>query len=1587
MYLHRCVFISIVFLLSVLMAYAADTSAVILRAATPIRIDGNANEWAGVGVSYPLSGAVQNAASFQAVYDDTNLYLCVLVNDDSPMKNSTSRSDAPMLLKGGDAISICLGPVNGQGMNQRFMIAQLEGQPVVELYRPISATKQTYRFASPVAAVTLDYVAAANGSRAAMRPTPTGYCAEVAIPWQLIDLSPAADLTIPFDVQVIFSNAAGNSNASTVWWNSTGNGPLCTVDLPTEAQLYPTAWGTARLMLQMPTIADNTASQKAAVGVPITFTIPMQAKVSMVVENSDGWIVREMLVAESMAAGAHTITWDGRDDYGDPLPPGNYRWRLGYFQGIGSKRIGGAGNSAKPSYRTPDGKGDLGAVHGLVVAVSADATGVYHLGGCEEGNPGFTKLNVNGECQWKHSLGGFGVGRATATDEKYVYMIVTANGKTELVRMDSANGRDVSIGAGGPRVKLGNEALAIGELAIVGNSAYFSVTSENRIGVVDLTTGTLKTSLAIPHPTGICKMDETHLYVCTDNSLKTFDLAGGQSTLVANNLDSPRAVCTDAAGQIYVAEHGARQQITIYTPQGQVVRHLGRAGGRPATSNPYDPQGLYQVCSVAIGPDGNVWFIEDTNTRRMGVLTPQGTWVKDIFPTIPSQGGAGVDLDDMSRVFYHPGYGSLIAQAKIDYKTGQWNLESLYNMTQTGNYTEPASGDLAARSTGDVFAAPVAFTGTNKIRYYWQEGRIASLWLLENGRMVPVQLVGGRGTGDGAIAPGDKYYSWSDANGDGKQQADEVESSTTGLNGARWMGRDLTIYGLEGFLKPYKVDPRGVPYYHPGSLQPYITEGNGIDFYLRDAVGMGIQVSPPNADGGSYFTGNLGAAQERAFWDRCTYSRLVRVKDGKVQWVIGKHDGRKLHTGDQTFIFRPQGEVDDVVVVGDVDFHLMAYTSDGLELGDLMPHPQRQLTPESIVQENVQSGHFFRDPITGKPLVVIGSGTEALTLEVTGMEPGSITRMNGTVTLPTAQPLDQQTAKSYAILNRTWLNDNGLGAGMDGESWGDWADDIPSIAISDEKALVGDVRLRRDCGNLYLFASVITPQAKFADPASAAVTQYGKIDGVELLLGGWKNDDKVGVTRIFMTAQNINNSLRGSAFAIDPGKTAPVPMPDIKVVVREMLNRQGYHLEAEIPLSLLPEYSKDTMVTFKRNYWPGGVRGGTWNEKFTERKRDFLGWRGPLQMDVAILQAKDGVETQRISWTNGVELMKDYRDTKNWGLAAIPVGASPVDEFSIADRVTGNALYTNDATVRVESNMAANTVIQRYLISELRDTPLSTDPRWGNTLPINYTIIGKEGDTTLTMWAQTADGSIWSSQPAMIYFSTARSTVTATPVITSDLADTCWVRWQTTADCYAYAAYRAEGEIAWRSTPLETAHGKSHRHQLLGLVPGKRYEVEIHDGTITEPIISYTQLPNYRTDAAPEIPLAGLHTSASSCWSTDSDSSNALNGIGYGWRNNQSDTGWWQIDLGKRFTLGKLTYQGRTNDAMIKEFNIYLSDSLSDWGAPIASGQFTIRDQQQEIPILDQKAGRYLRVDGISRNIIPGYIGMLRLRAFGTAVE
>ncbi len=1318
------------FLLSILLlglfpgaAHAAP--AAIVKVAQPVVLDQPA-QWPAITAVQRMTTAGGEAAQWTACFDATHLYLLVRVRDDSPLKNSAGATDPAMVIKGGDAVGFCFESPDKQ--QERIVAAQVDGQPLVVCYRPVSSRKKPYTFGSPVSTYVMDYVAPLPAARAVFTPIAGGYAVGLALPWKALGLTPREGLEFPFDAQVIFSDPAGTKNIATAWWHSRGNGPACTVDLPSEARLYADLWGTARLFDADPGPQPETASvsdspvtdPEGLQPVPIIFTLPRACQVSLVIADATGWIVAEPLRAQAMSAGTHTIYWNGRGYRDMPLPPGKYTWRLGYFNGVRSHFYGAVGNSGRPPYPSADKKGSVGGIHGGPAAVAADAGGIYLLHAGEEGEHGLRKVTATGDVRWTRSLGGFGDGRAVTSDGTRAWMIAGFP-ELALICMDATTGRDLPMGTQ-PRIPLGDPKKGFGGLAVIGGKAYISVATENQVLVFDLTTGIAEAAIPLPKPGRLCRQDATHMLAISDDTVVRIDLTNRAVTTLIPGLTAPTALTQDATGRLYVAESGAKQQITQFAPDGSSLRSFGKPGGRAATVLKYDPLEFRNIIDLMIDADGQLWFVEAgwTAPRRIGCLTTDGKWVRDYCGPVYCSSGMVVDLDDPSSVYYHLGPSWMKTHIGFSpthrWQDATWQIEAIYYLSQSGTET-PATPDLMLGPASPSFAAGITFVGDNGVKYFWIDGETtytrgqpAALWRWADDRWRPagIQAQAGK-TG------------WTDRNGDGLVQDDEYSKTPAPDGGWRWLGRDLTLYGRQGFWKPTRLDERGVPDYDGGVHTPYATRPFPV--WLQPLLGNSeVAVSRPGADGAVYYLANLGNGQGRAFWDRASENKLIKVKDGQVQWWVGHHDGSNRGNGDLTFTYNICGIEDGVIVVADVANQYTAYTDDGLTLGWLLTddNGRPRWSDDSYVSAERFSGQFIKDPKTGKYLLFCGASESLQVREVLGISPKEITRLTGEVTLVSSMPRSTPAKGATLIPYATWECSNGRFNGIDGEDWEWWPRDYDAVTIRDGKRVVGDVRLRRDAGYLHLFADVQQPADFQAGTGNTPAEPAGQADGVELLLGplvpAHRRAPVAGDTRVFLSARrDAQGRPVGTAWFTRPaGSPVPaspwlrpmttwgvlegtpvkealeaagtwMPIPGAKVAVARRPDGQGYRLEAEIPLALFPELTTRTPVTFTR--WTAD--NNHWSKRYTEERFDLA---GPVRLNVAIFTSDAAGAVRRLPWLpDNAPAM----DPGTWGVANGAVKVS----WAAQPGATSYRLY-RAATANLADARLVETVAQRTQTSD-----------------------------------------------------------------------------------------------------------------------------------------------------------------------------------------------------------------------------------------------------------------------------------------------
>ncbi|MDQ3566153.1 MAG: hypothetical protein M3436_19400 [Pseudomonadota bacterium] len=208
-----------------------------VRATPDWLVDGGDAEWTAQAET-KVEGSSGHVARFRTAWDAQNFYASILVIDSSPLINGSGKPE--LIIKGGDAVGFCFGT---PGLNQKIVFADVGGAHVNMAYRPVWPIKKPYTFSSPVSSVTLEYVGAINPQSMPQRLSDSEYWLEVAIPWTQLGITPQAGMQIPFDVQVIFGDPAGDTNIYTAWWHSRSAETAATFDLPTEAKLYPSLWG------------------------------------------------------------------------------------------------------------------------------------------------------------------------------------------------------------------------------------------------------------------------------------------------------------------------------------------------------------------------------------------------------------------------------------------------------------------------------------------------------------------------------------------------------------------------------------------------------------------------------------------------------------------------------------------------------------------------------------------------------------------------------------------------------------------------------------------------------------------------------------------------------------------------------------------------------------------------------------------------------------------------------------------------------------------------------------------------------------------------------------------------------------------------------------------------------------------------------------------------------------------------------------------------------------------------------------------------------------------------------------------------
>jgi hypothetical protein len=935
------------------------------------------------------------------------------------------------------------------------------------------------------------------------------------------------------------------------------------------------------------------------------YSLPSDGFVTLVIDDVHGRRVRNLIGAAPRKAGVNTEQWDGTDDQGQAVPLGQCRWRLLYHIGIGVEYVMSYGNPGTPPWATADGTGGWGADHTKPQAAINTPDGVVL--GWPTAEAGWFLIGVgpDGHKKWglknHYTFGDILIN--LATDGQYLYVASEQNAAPlmkyykklahgVLYRYRLSDRKLAKIGIADEIVITDKMDGNLRGVAVAGDTAYVTLSKENKVAAVSLRRGRLtpEKDIAISAPTALTVDKSGALIVASGQQLIRVDLNTQKSRpLVSEGLDQPVGLCVDTTGKIYVSDRGKAQQVKVFSPDGKLLRSIGVSGGRPPRG-PHQPLGMYQPLGLTIDNQGLLWVMEeDDKPKRVSVWNAAtGAFVREYIGP--------------------PHYGALEGSVAGFDKTMAFGEGEQYHLDWDKKIYSFISTPGRAVNEEDVFGRATVR------RIFQRNGRILTasnshvqvVAELKDGALHPLAAVGEideltrrLGMYTGAVerkveqlkAAGSKVdakgnpipataFIWTDQNGDGIAQDSEFTWKPNLHWGGYWgtgIGDDLTVY-MQSSGKVYRLpvtrwNTRGAPIYsfESATTIPYTGSAEHV---TASPDGMLIVNAKPQLQGI-----DIASGQQR--WSYPNPWEGVQGSHTADFPAPGRLIGPLSITGFATVdsktgtLFAMNGNLGQQFLM----------TTDGLWVGALLRDWRLSKVEDMYtIPDEDFGGYFWRDQHSGEVYLEAGK-TEYRLYKVTGLD--TIRRSEGQFTLGAAtivnSVIDQKALRS-GTSSVTIPNLDGP-LKISGK-----LEDVPSSMHFTEVAADADSKFRfalsHDRENLYLVYDV-TDDTPFQNTGQDFKQIFSTGDCVDLMFGvdpkadPRRKEGAAGDNRLLFSVKD-GRPLAILYRQVDPMHRPPVAfmspsravyfdsvteLHDAKIAVTR--SKTGYVLTASVPLATL----------------------------------------------------------------------------------------------------------------------------------------------------------------------------------------------------------------------------------------------------------------------------------------------------------------------------------------------------------------------------------------------------------------------------------
>lgn len=1153
-----------------------------------LKIDGDLADWdlsGAILVTYDIESLSDvYSGKVSAMYDAGNLYLAIRWKDATPMGNSHDPRYQGSRGWAGDAVQLRLKTDRISHITAWYYAAKNE--PAFQITYGKSLTEpfkggdfQYYQTDGwkLQQGVEMAFKADADGK---------GYVQEMKIPWKLITLEKEfrAGDTFSLGIELLWGeadwpvhryadNLVEGTTSREFFWTAHNNWGPVVLEPKGNLQLPEPAYLAALRQTQQGDSADGP--------VAITYSLPKDARVSLAIEDASGKRIRNLVPGLPRKAGANTEKWDGLDDAGKPVTPGDYTFKALYHDGIRANYALSFANPGNPSWLTDDGRGAFYGDHTEPQAAAAAGDFVALATPMGEAGKHLIATNLDGQRLWGlTNRVAFDGGRISlATDGKTLW--VGSEGKQSMLyRVDIATGR-YSPWEFLQKDKDGNEFnpvdLQISELPGVGASPSVAnkvgandshvlaggpnlcgisyrdgvlaaaFARENSVRRLNAKTGAVISAVPAESPRAVAFTPKGGLVILSQGRLLLAGADNKTRPFTAEPLPDAWGLAVGADGLVYVSVRGAEQNVKVFSAEGKLLREIGRRGGRPH-HGAFIAGAMRNPAGLAIDSRNRLWVTEETDNPKRTSLwdVTTGKLLKDMSGTTTYAGGGTINPFDATMGF------SDDTVYRIDWKTGAY--EAVYSVGGSDHPDDLFPPSVHAITSRVIMKNDRLYVyttssarGSREVQVTLFDGKdwrsVAHLGLVVQGNDTRAEYAkyqhpffAGR---DG------QRYAWADENGDGIVQPPELHFEMLTLDGKPLAARSYywgQLPDVDGTVTYVAPEVNSLVQF---TISGYTKAGAPVYDLAKPRI---VRVDQPLVGKGNGEGQVIGGSQGRVYLNQ---DPLIAVdKDGRVLGsypnphtsVHGSHTAKAARAG---YLIGPssflgvipagdekQGGAGEIFALNGNLGENYLFTYDGLFIQSLFKDTRgyfetparavRGMSLDTITAGGESFGGNFTRTADGKVYITNG-GTDARVIEITGLD--SIRRFAGKFTFTKENFAEAQELQAKKLAETLVPKTYAIAAGsatVDGK-----ADEWPALFDESKPALLiqenpkqryARVEARYDADNLYLAYRVFSNRSAMKNIGQDDRLLFKSGDAVDLMLGPDTDQDGVtGQLRLLLT--------------------------------------------------------------------------------------------------------------------------------------------------------------------------------------------------------------------------------------------------------------------------------------------------------------------------------------------------------------------------------------------------------------------------------------------------------------------------------------